>query len=298
MVRRWAAKLYETGDDDLQDLNKAASLYKKACDGGNADGCSGAKELRGKIEYARDIKRWIHVSWKNLEKANKENTKGLRAHSQGKYDKALAHYRRAWETNPNHIPARYNAACVYALMGKTTEAVTLLGKLEEMDTILARTLLLKAPQDPHLTAVHDDLEFSALTWVKTPPTVYRYENLFSDPNDEVCIFVSEEYTLMSCAPMVMTFEDCTTGKRLKTMPVLDCSDESSAGRHVLPRFVHADAAMEVNERLDAWLMMYGAVAWEEIQGEDSDTATAWFEKKLRRKMGRKRYEEAHLDWEP
>ena len=102
------------------------------------------------------------VDSKSVAKAAKHNKKGYRHYRKKRYEKAEQEYLKALALNPGLIKARYNLACVYALMGNHDEALGLLTQLKSQGCVYCLDRLTRVLDDPDFKSMKNDDRLIAL----------------------------------------------------------------------------------------------------------------------------------------
>lgn len=87
------------------------------------------------------------------------NTRGFRYYQAEEYEMALPYFSAALKRNPGHVKALYNSACMFAMLGRTDDAITMLGRLAAMDDPEARRRIRKVATDSDFDSVRDEPVF-------------------------------------------------------------------------------------------------------------------------------------------
>lgn len=228
---------------------------------------------------APDLAHRVAVSWSQVRKARKHNAKGLKQHGKRRYDRALAEYREAWTANPNHVFARYNAACASALLGRREQALALLSELRDMGGFRAHKQLRRARVDEDFQSLWADPAFLQLTEVADPPALFAVgadmglwgvPALLSDSLEQYCFRPETEPRLDDCGGQQVHVFDCDSGTHRTSRRV------TSQGACELSEAAYSKKLQDT----DAWLQTWGAVEWLALGGEEAARAEAWFERAL------------------
>lgn len=76
------------------------------------------------------------------------NTRGHRFYQAKDYRAALPYFAAALEYDPGHVKARYNAACMFALLEEPEASLALLSQLAAMNDPDAKNRIMKVSTDP------------------------------------------------------------------------------------------------------------------------------------------------------
>jgi tetratricopeptide (TPR) repeat protein len=87
------------------------------------------------------------------------NTRGFRFYQAKAYDMALPYFSAALKRDPGHVKALYNSACMFAILGRTEDAITMLRRLAVMDDPEARNRIRKVATDSDFDGVRGEPEF-------------------------------------------------------------------------------------------------------------------------------------------
>lgn len=259
----------------------ATSLLGAGCfDNGtpSSDGAASetAKPQRTALPY--DLKNRVRVAWDQQQLASKHNGAGLKLHRKKQYEQAIALFEKAWETDPNHIYSRYNAACGHALLGRKAEALALLKEMAAMGGYVVQKQLVHAKTDSDFASLRDDPEFQGLLQVTEPAVVFPrglHLHFASDPFDDVCLWHDYPDDNIGC-PTTIHYIDCRTGQELDTRTSTserECQWDKAA------------------QREDGWLQTLGASFWTDLEGADKEKAEAWYARELADEILRTRDEE-------
>ncbi len=159
------------------------------------------------------------IDWDTWDRAAAANKRGLTHAKAKRYEDAIAAYEQAWTINPNNAYARYNAACAYALMGKSKEAMALIEALHALRGHRALALLEAAATDKDLVSLRKLARFRVLTAATAPLSAYDFgaemnealelpDTIMSDRAERMCLWA--ESVEPDDAPLELARFDCRT----------------------------------------------------------------------------------------
>jgi len=164
------------------------------------------------------------ISWDEWDRGAAANARGLELIKNKQPEAAIAAYREAWAINPNNAYARYNAACAYAGMGRTADAMALIEALHARRGHRERALLAAAATDADLVSLRALPRFRVLTtafapWSAWDVSAFDYEQnagslwlpsgVVSDRHERMCLWV--ENIDVEERPLVLERFDCRSG---------------------------------------------------------------------------------------
>ena len=239
------------------------------------------------------------VSWNQIELGASENSKGLKHHRKARFLQALQYYRQAWETNPNHIYARYNAACAHAMLGDKPAAMAMIEDLAARGGHAVRRQMRWARKDSDLLLLRKDPRFVELTEVPDPLPVFTgvadtdvgLDFMFlADPYERLCLWMGSADVAAQCAETWVQVVDCTTNRQLHKRHIFTAAqcaafDDDGASASDIA------AARKRAVKFDNWLQDLGMIEWAELDAARAAKAQTWFEIHLAAEVKRERDEE-------
>ncbi|MEZ4463295.1 MAG: tetratricopeptide repeat protein [bacterium] len=101
--------------------------------------------------------------------AQAENTAGFRAWKAGRHVQAARHYRAALGLDPAYHLARYNLACVWARLGKSTDALAILAAFKAKGCTECLARVERSRSDPDWKTLWKDPRYQAIAGAAPSP---------------------------------------------------------------------------------------------------------------------------------